>query len=69
MLVDAPVSDTALLLTSLPTAIHGSAQDVLLAALALAVARWTTLRGPGDDAVLLGVEGHGREEDAVPAPT
>uniref|UniRef100_UPI003B8A65F8 non-ribosomal peptide synthase/polyketide synthase n=1 Tax=Rhodococcus sp. TaxID=1831 RepID=UPI003B8A65F8 len=66
LLVDAPAVDTTALLTTLPAAIHGSPQDVLLAALAMAVARWNSARGRDGGAVLLGIEGHGREEDAVP---
>ncbi|WFR73330.1 condensation domain-containing protein [Prescottella defluvii] len=64
--VDAPASDTTALLTSLPAAIHGTAQDILLTALATAVARWCAERGRGDCPVLFGLEGHGREEVAVP---
>ncbi|WP_346012550.1 condensation domain-containing protein, partial [Streptomyces sp. SID3343] len=51
------------LLTTVPTAFHAGVDDVLLTALGLAVAQWR--RGHGrerDTAVLVDVEGHGREE-------
>jgi non-ribosomal peptide synthase protein (TIGR01720 family) len=52
---------TARLLSSVPAAFHTRTQEVLLAALAVALAAW---RRPGGDstAVLVDVEGHGREE-------
>ncbi|WP_380567727.1 amino acid adenylation domain-containing protein [Saccharothrix mutabilis] len=55
---------TAALLTTVP-ARHGvTVDDVLLAGLAHAVARW---RGTADDtSLLLALEGHGREEAVVP---
>ena len=49
--------DTAALLRAAPTAYRTRVNDVLLAALALALARWT-----GQDRVRLDLEGHGREE-------
>jgi amino acid adenylation domain-containing protein/non-ribosomal peptide synthase protein (TIGR01720 family) len=42
--------------------LHGGPQEVLLAALALAVERWRARRGTAAGAVLVDVEGHGREE-------
>ncbi|MFB9894145.1 condensation domain-containing protein, partial [Planobispora takensis] len=56
--VELPAEVTEPLLTRLPAAYHGRVNDVLLAGLALAVARWT---GHGTS-VLLDLEGHGREE-------
>jgi non-ribosomal peptide synthase protein (TIGR01720 family) len=53
-----PVDRTTPLLTTVPTAFHAGINDVLLTALALAVAEW---RGSGTD-VLVALEGHGREE-------
>ncbi|MGH3854142.1 MAG: amino acid adenylation domain-containing protein [Pseudonocardiaceae bacterium] len=64
-----PPEITAPLLTSVPAAFHGGVNDILLTALALAHGR----RHPGDhngsghnrsdhSAVLVAVEGHGREE-------
>ncbi|MGW1893342.1 non-ribosomal peptide synthase/polyketide synthase [Streptomyces sp. NPDC002004] len=49
--------DTAALLRAAPTAYRTRVNDVLLAALALALARWT-----GRDRVRLDLEGHGRED-------
>ncbi|EPH45403.1 putative Linear gramicidin synthase subunit C [Streptomyces aurantiacus JA 4570] len=49
--------DTTALLRSAPTAYRTRVNDVLLAALALALARWT-----GGDRVRLDLEGHGRED-------
>ncbi|MFF8726760.1 non-ribosomal peptide synthase/polyketide synthase [Streptomyces sp. NPDC015171] len=49
--------DTEALLRSAPTAYRTRVNDVLLAALALALARWT-----GHDRVRLDLEGHGRED-------
>nr|WP_276307341.1 non-ribosomal peptide synthetase [Amycolatopsis antarctica] len=50
------------LLTAVPAAFHCGVDDLLLAALATAVAR---RRGDGTG-VLVDVEGHGREQDTVP---
>ncbi|MFB9718028.1 condensation domain-containing protein, partial [Planobispora longispora] len=55
--LDLPAEVTEPLLTSVPAAFHGRVNDVLLAGLALAVARWT-----GREPVLIDLEGHGREE-------
>ncbi|MDO0924515.1 non-ribosomal peptide synthase/polyketide synthase [Streptomyces sp. TG1A-8] len=49
--------DTAALLRAAPTAYRTRVNDVLLAALALALARWR-----GSDRVRLDLEGHGRED-------
>ncbi|MCI3927853.1 non-ribosomal peptide synthetase [Streptomyces sp. AN091965] len=60
---------TEALLTSLPAAYRGGVNDGLLAALALAVAKWRTQRGIDETAansLLLRMEGHGREEAAAP---
>ncbi|MFJ8166176.1 amino acid adenylation domain-containing protein [Streptomyces sp. NPDC096136] len=60
--VQLPAEVTEAVLTRLPAAFKGTGTDVLLAALALAVNRWR-----GDDrSTLVRLEGHGREEDAVP---
>ncbi|MFF4324436.1 condensation domain-containing protein, partial [Streptomyces sp. NPDC001568] len=51
------------LLTSLPAAYHAGINDVLLTALALAVADWRAGRGEEDEsAVLVDLEGHGRAD-------
>ncbi|RAY16066.1 non-ribosomal peptide synthetase [Actinomadura craniellae] len=61
-----PAERTVPLLTTLPAAFRGGVNDVLLTALALAVADWRTRRGLGDEpSVLVALEGHGREEQAV----
>ncbi|KOG52974.1 hypothetical protein ADK38_44225, partial [Streptomyces varsoviensis] len=54
---------TDALLTTVPSTFRAGVNDVLLSAFALAVADWR-----GDDRssdVLVDLEGHGREEDAV----
>jgi amino acid adenylation domain-containing protein/non-ribosomal peptide synthase protein (TIGR01720 family) len=53
-----PADRTTPLLTTVPAAFHAGINDVLLTALALAVAEW---RGGGTE-VLVALEGHGREE-------
>jgi amino acid adenylation domain-containing protein/non-ribosomal peptide synthase protein (TIGR01720 family) len=59
--VDLPAGLTGSLLTSACAAFHGSLNDLLLTALALAVADWRD--EPGNPAgLLVGLEGHGREQ-------
>ncbi|MGW1208835.1 amino acid adenylation domain-containing protein [Streptomyces sp. NPDC002499] len=59
-----PEDITASLLTSVPAAYHAAVPDVLLTALALATAAWREERGDlTGRSLLVGVEGHGREED------
>ncbi|WP_406737549.1 amino acid adenylation domain-containing protein [Streptomyces sp. NBC_00853] len=54
---------TSALLTTVPAAFNAGVNDVLLTTLALAVADWRRRRGGGEDnAVLVDLEGHGREE-------
>src|SRR5882724_1228112 len=56
---------TAALLGRVPALFHGQVNDVLLTGLALAVADWRRRWGYGTgDAVLIELEGHGREESA-----
>ena len=58
-----PAAVTEALLTRVPAAFHGGINDVLLTGLCLAIARWCGRRGRGaGTAVLLDLEGHGREE-------
>ncbi|MEU0544990.1 non-ribosomal peptide synthase/polyketide synthase, partial [Nocardia sp. NPDC005978] len=57
---------TEALLTRVPAAFHGEVQDALVAALAVAVLRWRADRGVHESSTLLRLEGHGREEQAVP---
>ncbi|WP_280265826.1 non-ribosomal peptide synthetase [Nocardia wallacei] len=58
--------DTAALLTAVPDRYGARVADALLTALVLAVARWRSRRGDGERSVLMRLEGHGREQDAVP---
>src|SRR5262249_4550097 len=54
-------STTEALLTRVAAAFHGGINDVLLTALAVAVADWARRRGRGaGQAVLIDLEGHGR---------
>ena len=58
-----PADVTGALLTRVPAAFHGGINDVLLTGLAVAVADWSRPGGRGTSrAVLVDVEGHGREE-------
>jgi non-ribosomal peptide synthase protein (TIGR01720 family) len=58
-----PASITGALLTTVPAAFHGNINDALLTALVVAVARWRRGREQGaSNAVLIDLEGHGREE-------
>jgi amino acid adenylation domain-containing protein/non-ribosomal peptide synthase protein (TIGR01720 family) len=61
-----PAAVTEPLLTKVPAAFHGGADDGLLAALALAVVSWRRTRGVDEPSVLIRAEGHGREQDTVP---
>ncbi|MER5506838.1 amino acid adenylation domain-containing protein [Streptomyces sp. NPDC002766] len=60
--VQLPAEVTEAVLTRLPAAFRGTGTDVLLAALALAVNRWSG----ADRSTLVRMEAHGREEDVVP---
>ncbi|MFF2014300.1 amino acid adenylation domain-containing protein, partial [Streptomyces sp. NPDC058195] len=53
---------TERVLSTVPAAFHAAVDDVLLTGLALAVTRW---RGSGT-ALLVDVEGHGRDEELMP---
>ncbi|MGA4844337.1 amino acid adenylation domain-containing protein [Streptomyces sp. G45] len=64
--VHVPPDVTEALLISLPAAYHGSVNDGLLAALALAVAKWRAERGVDEPSTLITLEGHGREDAAAP---
>ncbi|MCW4351912.1 amino acid adenylation domain-containing protein [Hoyosella sp. YIM 151337] len=58
---DLPADVTEALLTRVPDVFRGGVNDGLLASLSLALAAWR-----GNAAPLVGMEGHGREERAVP---
>ncbi|MFC7446985.1 amino acid adenylation domain-containing protein, partial [Rhodococcus daqingensis] len=64
--VEASAETTEALLTAVPETFRGAVNDGLLAALALAVARWRADRGVRSSTTLVGLEGHGREEETVP---
>ncbi|MFJ6074072.1 amino acid adenylation domain-containing protein [Streptomyces sp. NPDC093065] len=58
---------TRALLTETPALVHGTVHDVLVAALAVALAAWRHERGQdGAAADVVAVEGHGREEALLP---
>jgi len=61
-----PAAVTRAFLTRVPAAFHGGVNEVLLTGLVLAVADWCRRRGRGaghaGHAVLVDLEGHGREE-------
>ncbi|MFD4825019.1 amino acid adenylation domain-containing protein [Streptomyces rubiginosohelvolus] len=57
---------TRALITRVPAAVHGSVHDVLVAATALALARWREERAERAGHDVIAVEGHGREENVVP---
>ena len=60
--IELPASVTSALLTTVTSAFHAQINDVLLGALAVAVAGWRHARGNGADGpVLVDLEGHGRE--------
>ncbi|MFC5722989.1 amino acid adenylation domain-containing protein [Streptomyces gamaensis] len=65
-----PTEDTAPLLTGTTTAYGAGVDDILLSALTLAVSAWHTRRtgasGTAGHGVLVALEGHGREAQAVP---
>ncbi|WP_460494862.1 amino acid adenylation domain-containing protein [Dactylosporangium cerinum] len=58
--VTLPAADSGAVLTQAPAALHGTVNDVLLTAFALAVRAW---RPAADPAVVVSLEGHGREGD------
>jgi len=59
--VDLDEEETQTLLTEVPRAYRAGVEDALLTALADALSRWT-----GSPRALVDLEGHGREEEAVP---
>ncbi|MET0475796.1 MAG: amino acid adenylation domain-containing protein, partial [Mycobacterium sp.] len=62
-----PTEVSSALLSSVPAAIHGGVNDVLLTSLALALAKWRADRGQAaSTALTVNLEGHGREADLVP---
>ncbi|TCJ89555.1 amino acid adenylation domain-containing protein [Nocardia alba] len=62
-----PASVTEAVLTTIPDRFHCGANDPLLAALVLALGEWRRRRGKtAAEGELISLEGHGREERAVP---
>ncbi|MEV7618363.1 amino acid adenylation domain-containing protein [Streptomyces sp. NPDC089799] len=61
-----PAETTGALLADVPAAFRGGVNDGLLGALAVAVATWRRARGTDESSLLVKLEGHGREEGAVP---
>ncbi|WP_063920716.1 amino acid adenylation domain-containing protein [Nocardia mikamii] len=64
--VHVPADVSEAVLTTVPARFHGTPNDPLLAALALALRQWRRRRGVDVEAELISLEGHGREEHAVP---
>ncbi|MEV5470214.1 amino acid adenylation domain-containing protein [Streptomyces griseoincarnatus] len=64
--IQIPADVTDALLNTVPTVFRGGVDDGLLAALALALARWRHSRGTPASSALVRLEGHGREEYVVP---
>nr|AGS49549.1 long-chain-fatty-acid--CoA ligase [uncultured bacterium esnapd9] len=62
--VELPGDLTNAVLTSVPAAFRSGVDDVLLTALALALARHQ--RGVADGAAIIRLEGHGRQDDLIP---
>ncbi|KPI10858.1 amino acid adenylation domain protein [Actinobacteria bacterium OK074] len=61
-----PPEVTGPLLTAVPAAYRAAVPDVLVTALAVAAASWREARGDLDGrSLLVGLEGHGREEDVA----
>ncbi|GAA1398006.1 hypothetical protein GCM10009639_36030 [Kitasatospora putterlickiae] len=60
-----PADPTKALLTEVTDVFHATVNDVLLTAVALAVQDWSRRRDRPAATVLVDVEGHGREEEAV----
>ncbi|MBN0973497.1 MULTISPECIES: non-ribosomal peptide synthetase [unclassified Gordonia (in: high G+C Gram-positive bacteria)] len=64
--VEVPAEITETVLTVLPEKFHGTANDGLLTALALATVVWRAERGIDEPTALITLEGHGREEQVLP---
>ncbi|WP_432973708.1 amino acid adenylation domain-containing protein [Dactylosporangium sp. CA-233914] len=61
-----PTAVTEAVLTRVPAAFRAGVEDILLTALGLAVVEHRAAGGTPAPSVLVGLEGHGREESAVP---
>ncbi|MEE2059058.1 amino acid adenylation domain-containing protein [Rhodococcus artemisiae] len=60
-----PEDVTRSVLSDLPRALASEVNDVLLGALAVAVGAWRARRGVNHRRVVIGLEGHGREESLI----
>ncbi|WP_437033689.1 amino acid adenylation domain-containing protein [Streptomyces sp. enrichment culture] len=63
--LELPAGTTHPLLTAVPAAFHADIDDVLLTALAAAVTAWRRERGQQATALVVDVEGHGRDESVT----
>ncbi|MCZ4550028.1 non-ribosomal peptide synthetase [Gordonia rubripertincta] len=64
--VNASGETSAALLADIPRIVSGTVNDALLGALSAALGIWSSRRdAPTDHGILLGLEGHGREESVV----
>jgi len=61
-----PAEITEAVLTTIAARFHGGANDPLLTALVMALGAWRRARGTSVAGELISLEGHGREEQAVP---
>ncbi|MGW4741691.1 amino acid adenylation domain-containing protein [Nocardia xishanensis] len=61
-----PAAIAEAVVTTIPDRFHCGANDPLLAALVLALGAWRRRRGTAADGEVISLEGHGREERAVP---
>ncbi|MFE3322712.1 amino acid adenylation domain-containing protein [Nocardia sp. NPDC059195] len=64
--IDLPAEVTETLLTTVPGKFHGTVNDGLVAALALALTTWRLDRDVDTRETLISLEGHGRQEQVVP---
>ncbi|MEV0299066.1 amino acid adenylation domain-containing protein [Nocardia sp. NPDC050710] len=64
--VTLPTAVTRAVLTTVPQAFHGNVDDALIAALALALARWRHRHGADSAEALLTLESHGRHDTVLP---
>ncbi|PPJ39467.1 non-ribosomal peptide synthetase [Nocardia nova] len=61
-----PIATTRAVLTTVPQAFRGNADDALIAGLALALTRWRRRRGDTLTETLLTLESHGRHDTVLP---
>ncbi|KPM56058.1 hypothetical protein ACG83_12895 [Frankia sp. R43] len=66
LMIQVPARVAGPVLKEVPGALAAEINDVLLGSLTIAVGAWRARRGVGHRRVLIGLEGHGREETFVP---